>query len=169
MAQIHCTMTQVRLTMRNSGLCWAKAHHTMKGAPKTDIRFYATWAELSHPSEGTVLFDTGYTSRFHAATARFPNSIYARMTKVEIEASEEAIAQVNGPDVRHILLSHLHADHIGGLRDFPDAQCWASAGWVLVVGAHEQFCYSHLVHFVSTISEPCPPSLLHHARQGCIG
>lgn len=121
-------MTQVRLTMRNSGLCWAKAHHTMKGAPKTDIRFYATWAELSHPSEGTVLFDTGYTSRFHAATARFPNSIYARMTKVEIEASEEAIAQVNGPDVRHILLSHLHADHIGGLRDFPDAQCWASAG-----------------------------------------
>ena len=118
-------MTHVRLNIRNSGLCWAKAHHTMKGAPKTDIRFYATWAELTHPREGTVLFDTGYTSRFHAATARFPNSIYARMTKVEIEPAEEAISQVNGSEVRHVILSH--ADHVGGLLDFPDAQCWASA------------------------------------------
>ena len=57
----------------------------MKGAPRKDIQFYATWAELIHPQHGTVLFDTGYTSRFHDATARFPNSIYANLTAVEIE------------------------------------------------------------------------------------
>ena len=87
-------MTQVELHVRNSGLCWAQAHHTMKGAPRKDIQFYATWAELIHPQHGTVLFDTGYTSRFHDATARFPNSIYANLTAVEIEPSE-AHAQVD--------------------------------------------------------------------------
>ena len=119
-------MTKVRLRIRNSGLCWAKAHHTMKRAPRKDIRFYATWAEITHPDRGTILFDTGYTSRFHEATSRFPNSIYARMTPVEIDKSEEAHSQVKSEDVRHILLSHLHADHVGGLRDFPNAQCWTS-------------------------------------------
>ena len=85
-------MTQVELHLRNSGLCWAKAHHTMKGAPRKDIRFFATWAELIHPEEGTVLFDTGYTSRVHDATANFPNSIYANLTAVEIHPAEEAQA-----------------------------------------------------------------------------
>ena len=120
-------MTQVELHVRNSGLCWAQAHHTMKGAPRKDIQFYATWAELIHPQHGTVLFDTGYTSRFHDATARFPNSIYANLTAVEIEPSEEAHAQVDPTEVKHVLLSHLHADHVGGLRNFAHAQCWTSA------------------------------------------
>ena len=29
-------------------------------------------------------------------------------------------------EVSHVLLSHLHADHVGGLIDFPNANCWAS-------------------------------------------
>ena len=71
------SQTQVELQVWKFGLCLALAHHTMKGAPRKDIQFYAIWAELIHPQHGTVLFDTGYTSRFHNATARFPNSIYA--------------------------------------------------------------------------------------------
>ena len=31
------------------------------------------------------------------------------------------------PKVKHVLLSHLHADHVGGLRDYAHAQCWTSA------------------------------------------
>ena len=121
-------MTQVAWKVRNAGHCWAQAHHVMKGAPRKKIQFFATWVELRHPREGTILFDTGYTSRFHALTRSFPNSIYARMTAVEILQAEEAKSQVDPAEVKHVLLSHLHADHVGGLRDFPDAQCWTSAG-----------------------------------------
>jgi glyoxylase-like metal-dependent hydrolase (beta-lactamase superfamily II) len=34
--------------------------------------------------------------------------------------------QINPDEVSHVLLSHLHADHVGGLIDFPNANCWAS-------------------------------------------
>ena len=121
-------MTKVALKIRSSGHCWAHAHHVMRGAPREEIQFFATWGELEHPREGTILFDTGYTSRFHDLTRGFPNSIYARMTAVEILQVDEAKSQVNPSDVKHVLLSHLHADHVGGVRDFPHAQCWTSAG-----------------------------------------
>ena len=121
-------MTQVEWKVRNAGHCWAQAHHTMKGAPREKIQFFATWVELRHPREGTILFDTGYTSRFHDLTRSFPNSIYAQMTAVDISEAEEAKSQVSAAEVKHVLLSHLHADHVGGLRDFLDAQCWASTG-----------------------------------------
>ena len=56
---------------------------------KRKIRFEATWAIIKHPSKGTVLFDTGYTQRFYTATKYFPNSIYATITKVEIDLNQK--------------------------------------------------------------------------------
>ena len=119
-------MTHVKLTIRSSGHCFAEGHHVMKGAPKTPVRFEAIWAEIDHPTQGKILFDTGYTWRFLDATKRFPQRIYAELTKVSILPEEEAHRQVDPGQVKHIICSHIHADHVGGLRDFPDATCWAS-------------------------------------------
>jgi glyoxylase-like metal-dependent hydrolase (beta-lactamase superfamily II) len=119
-------MTQVKLTIRSSGHCFAEGHHVMKGAPKKPVRFEAIWAEIDHPTQGKVLFDTGYTWRFLEATKRFPQRIYAELTKVSILPEEEAHRQVDPAQVKHLICSHIHADHVGGLRDFPDATCWAS-------------------------------------------
>ena len=77
-------MTQVQLTIRSSGHCFAEGHHVMKGAPKTPVRFEAIWAEIDHPTQGKILYDTGYTWRFLDATKRFPQRIYAELTKVSI-------------------------------------------------------------------------------------
>ena len=65
--------------------------------------------------KGTVLFDTGYTQRFFTATKYFPNSIYAMITKVEIDSSQEAKMQINPNEVNQLILSHLHADLVGGV------------------------------------------------------
>ena len=56
----------------------------MKGAPKTPVRFEAIWAEIDHPTQGKILYDTGYTWRFLDATQRFPQRIYAKLTQVSI-------------------------------------------------------------------------------------
>jgi glyoxylase-like metal-dependent hydrolase (beta-lactamase superfamily II) len=49
------------------------------------------------------------------------------MARPVLELSETAIEQVKGlgyqpKDVRHILPTHLHLDHIGGISDFPTAK-----------------------------------------------
>ena len=45
-----------------------------------------------------------------------------RLTPTTISGGETAAAQVPPETVDRILLTHLHADHVAGLRDFPDVE-----------------------------------------------
>ena len=109
----------------------ASQHHALRGAPRRQIPFYALWGLIEHPTEGLILYDTGYTRRFHTATAHWPERLYAKLTQVRITEEEEIQRQLRRAgiapgDIRHILLTHLHADHAGGLRDFPNANIYLS-------------------------------------------
>ena len=49
------------------------------------------------------------------------------ITKVVIEDHQELKNQLQSfgiktNDINHIIISHFHADHIGGLQDFPNAK-----------------------------------------------
>lgn len=116
----------VGLKLFTTGYTEAKAHHAEKGAQgDTTFRFHAMIAVIDHPVFGLTLFDTGYSPRFFEATARFPHSLYAKMTPVETcaELSAVNVLAANGIDpnsIQRILLSHFHADHTCGLRDFAD-------------------------------------------------
>jgi glyoxylase-like metal-dependent hydrolase (beta-lactamase superfamily II) len=103
----------------------------VNGAPSIDIKFKALFALIEHPLKGWMLFDTGYTDRFYKATKRFPNKIYALITKVFITKNDELKTQlisigIEPKDIKHIIISHFHADHIGGLRDFENATIYCS-------------------------------------------
>jgi glyoxylase-like metal-dependent hydrolase (beta-lactamase superfamily II) len=97
--------------------------------------FPAFVALLRHPQHGWLLFDTGYGQAFHDATRRLPESLYRRVTPVSWQPRQAAVAQlaargINPADVRHVILSHFHGDHIGGLNDFGSATIWcAEEGW----------------------------------------
>jgi glyoxylase-like metal-dependent hydrolase (beta-lactamase superfamily II) len=82
---------------------------------------------LVHPQEGAILFDTGYDPAFLAATNPFPERLYRWLTPVALRAGQEAAAQCQAlgiapDDVRHIVLSHFHADHMAGTHAFPKAR-----------------------------------------------
>lgn len=90
-------------------------------------RFPALFALLRHPTQGLILYDTGYAPRFFAETARFPASLYRRLTPVVCPAGQTAVAQlarrhIRPEDVSLVILSHFHADHVAGLLDFPRAR-----------------------------------------------
>jgi glyoxylase-like metal-dependent hydrolase (beta-lactamase superfamily II) len=85
-----------------------------------------------------MLFDTGYTRRFYTATAKFPAKLYAALTPVSIREEEEVSNQLAPfglapADIRHVILSHFHADHVGGLKDFPGARIHCSRAAYLQV------------------------------------
>ena len=95
------------------------------------VKFPATCVLFRHPSEGFCLFDTGYAPRFFTTTRQFPEKIYALATPVVCSADTTVTAQLLRlgavpSDVRHVFVSHFHADHVAGLRDFPEATIWCS-------------------------------------------
>ena len=90
-------------------------------------QFPAMFALLRHPTQGLILYDTGYTPRFFTETAHFPASLYRWVTPVVCPPAQTAVAQLAGlgirpADISLIILSHFHADHVGGLLDFPQAR-----------------------------------------------
>ncbi|MFH1530643.1 MAG: NAD-dependent epimerase/dehydratase family protein [Pseudomonadota bacterium] len=120
----------VPFTLLAAGHTLARERFLGRGSWR-EVRLPATFALLEHPTEGPGLFDTGYSHRFHQATARMPFRIYRWLTPVEITAGEDAAPQVAArgvapEDIRWILLSHLDPDHVGGLRDFPAARIHCS-------------------------------------------
>ena len=120
-------MRRLKFSLRSAGYCTAKKSHALVGESHKDIKFFATYGHIEHPEYGHVLFDTGYTRRFYALTQMFPFKIYAKATKVYIQEEEEAVHAlkkigIQPEDISYIIISHFHADHIGGLKDFPNAQ-----------------------------------------------
>ncbi len=120
-------MHKVSLNIASAGYCEANRAHALRKTSRKTIRFYATYAHIQHPVHGHILYDTGYTQRFYEYTKYFPFSIYAKATIVHIRQEEEAkyfLLQkgIHPEDIKYIIISHFHADHIGGLQDFPNAE-----------------------------------------------
>ncbi len=119
-------MSGVRVVALAAGACLNLEALTRRGAPWRVRAYPAGFALLLHPEHGPVLFDTGYTSRVLTLMRRWPGALYGLITPVRFQPQQSAPAQlarlgIAPGDVRHIIVSHLHADHVGALRDFPAA------------------------------------------------
>lgn len=81
------------------------------------------------------LWDTGYANHFMDATASGIFKLYRQVTPVYFEPEESIYQQlkVQGiapKDLSGLIISHFHADHIAGLKDFPSVSMIASTiGW----------------------------------------
>jgi glyoxylase-like metal-dependent hydrolase (beta-lactamase superfamily II) len=119
-------MTRVSLSLLRAGHCTHPQAATIRGGSLRPAIFPALAALIRHPSEGWILFDTGYDRRFLEATRRLPELFYRWLTPTVIPPEQEVAAQLQArgiaPDaVRHVILSHFHADHVAGLHHFPNA------------------------------------------------
>ncbi|MNR96606.1 N-acyl homoserine lactonase AttM [compost metagenome] len=117
----------VKLRMIQAGYCTHPERVVMGGGSWKSCRFPAMVGVIEHPTEGLMLFDTGYSERFHTETASFPNLVYARLTPVYYQPEDAAVTQLEAQgykaeDVRTVILSHFHGDHIAALEDFPKAR-----------------------------------------------
>jgi glyoxylase-like metal-dependent hydrolase (beta-lactamase superfamily II) len=128
-------MRPVTLTGFRVGWCRHPQAMTIRGGRWAAVDFPALAFLLEHPGEGWVLFDTGYDPAFWQATERFPERLYRWATPPTLPPAEVLATQLQARgvapgEVRHLILSHFHADHMAGTHRFPNATIHAArAGW----------------------------------------
>jgi glyoxylase-like metal-dependent hydrolase (beta-lactamase superfamily II) len=118
---------RVKFDLLKVGHCQHPECAALRGGGRRAIDFPALVGLIEHPQRGLMLYDTGYSQHFHKATRRFPECLYRMLTPVTLPPGEELLAQlesrgIRASDIGTIFISHFHADHVAGLRDFPQAR-----------------------------------------------
>lgn len=116
----------------DTGYCLASERTMIKGGRSEQIDCHAIVALLHHPKHGWILWDTGYAPRILDATRLPPWRLQRIATPLRLDQARPVLDQLSNyglsaSDIRYVILSHFHADHIAGLRDFPAAELIASA------------------------------------------
>lgn len=130
-----------KATYLRAGSCRHPECMVLRGGRLGPREFPSLVVLLEHPEHGRMLFDVGYSERFHAATRSFPERLYAWVTPVTVAPEDCARSQLAArgiapADIGTVVLSHLHGDHVAGLGDFPGARLVVSrAAWQAIAGS----------------------------------
>lgn len=123
-----------KVTPFSVGHCTHPSCMALKGSGLAS-RCFPSRAFLIETKAGLCLWDTGYASRFYDEVASGPARLYGWVTPVYFDESASLVKQlaeagVQPQDVSRVVLSHFHADHMAGLRDFPQAKVYCCTwGW----------------------------------------
>lgn len=117
-------MRRIDLSLVETGSCRHPEIATIAGGSWRPAVFPALVGVITHPGEGTILFDTGYDPTFTAATRPLPERLYRWLTPPVITApiaDRLAAGGIDPAGIQHVVLSHFHGDHASGLLRFPNA------------------------------------------------
>ena len=83
----------------------------------------AVW--VRHP-KGNLLFDTGLSDNVdvHFEEMPFPARLLINYKKGKSVKKQLLENNIGTDTIQHIVMSHLHWDHAGGIKDFPNASVW---------------------------------------------
>jgi len=105
-----------------------KIHHLNCGSlnarfPRAKAIVYCLLVETN---EGLILVDTGIGRQDYTDPSRLMR-FFIYWIGIPCKMEETAAYQIEDlgyriSDIRHIVLTHLHLDHAGGMRDFPEAK-----------------------------------------------
>lgn len=130
----------LRVHILDTGHSLASEGILMAGGGRRRIECHCLVALLEHPERGWVLWDTGYSPRMLEETRRLPYRLYRAATPLRLRPELAVSAQLPRlglapEDIRTVVLSHFHADHLCGLLDFGGARLVTTeAAWASVEG-----------------------------------
>ncbi len=110
--------------------CGTTVHDTaalLRGGQKA-LRSYPAGVFLYEGGGRRILFDTGYAPA--PWKTGLIGALYRRLLPPSLGPGESIAEQLDPASVTHVVLSHLHPDHIGGMQYFPHARFVLSPGMV---------------------------------------
>lgn len=116
-------MSVKRFKIYDTGYCTHPGCMVERGLGFDSKKFPALAILLELEDGRKILFDTGYSDHFLAATKKLPEKLYALATPASPSALVLKLAAdgISHEEISTIILSHFHADHISGVKDFPRA------------------------------------------------
>ncbi len=104
---------------------------TLNGGSLCPADFPAMVGVIRHPDAGILLFDTGYDAAFLRATQPWPERLYRIATPVDFAGGEDWTAWltasgVDAGDIKGVILSHFHGDHVAGLHQVPNTPIYCA-------------------------------------------
>lgn len=117
----------LRVELLTVGHCLHCERMARAGGSWGKVAFPAMAALIWHPTQGPLLYDTGYAEHFLHATQALPERLYRWVTPPVWTAEQRLQAQLAQrglrlSDIRWCLVSHFHGDHVAGLRDLSQAR-----------------------------------------------
>jgi glyoxylase-like metal-dependent hydrolase (beta-lactamase superfamily II) len=118
----------LKVKVLKSGYCKQILKLTNRNKKLKIVKFFTSFGLIKIDNTNEyILFDTGYSKLFYKETTHFPNKIYSLVTKVYCQDKDEVIYKlktlgISVNEIKYIVLSHFHADHIAGCRFFKNAQ-----------------------------------------------
>jgi glyoxylase-like metal-dependent hydrolase (beta-lactamase superfamily II) len=127
-----------------------KVHHLNCGTMNMPTAPLVCHVLLIETDNGLVLIDSGFGSEDCVAPGRIgPARHLSRPAFLHIETAAHQIEQLgfDRSEVRHIVLTHFDADHIGGISDFPHAHIHVTSaeamGAIHAPSRREKIRYRH--------------------------
>ncbi|MEP6564857.1 MAG: MBL fold metallo-hydrolase [Mesorhizobium sp.] len=126
----------MKIVFANSASVGAAERLILRGGSWKTVSLRVRYGLILHPQAGAVLIDTGYTP--HAVTG--PNRsvalrLYGAVLRPALNAAEQPLPLLahfglTPRDIRAVIVTHFHADHMSGLSLFPNARFIANdAAW----------------------------------------
>ncbi|MEM8811075.1 MAG: MBL fold metallo-hydrolase [Pseudomonadota bacterium] len=112
----------------NSAFVPAREFLLIKGGRFETVRLRVRYGVLFHPTKGPILIDTGYTVDAVGAPERvLALKFYGAALGPQLNDAEQPAAMLGQfgfepNDVRYVIITHFHADHVSGLSLFPHAR-----------------------------------------------
>lgn len=91
-------------------------------------KFHAVFLTFQHPSFGECVIDTGYGPRIRSVSRTLAGWLLSTLLPIPPRQPFDhphylqKAHSINAAAVKLVFISHFHADHIGGLSLFPNAQ-----------------------------------------------
>lgn len=107
------------------GYCKNRIEKIFKKTAKGEIKFPAGVFLIKHRFLGYILYDTGYGSNILNNKPKYliyraPNPVFVK--KEDIITEQLKKKGIDEKDIKYVILSHLHPDHIGSAEKFSKAR-----------------------------------------------
>lgn len=105
----------------------------LRGGRRQKMRLRVRYGVVRHPAQGPVLIDTGYGPEATAAPGRgLALRLYSRLIAPRLLPEGDVSHVLGGmglhpEDVRQVIVTHFHADHVAALSRFSQARFLARA------------------------------------------